>query len=324
MSDPSSRVQWFIFEWRYSAVCLAASVFLLLMAVFGAAGSFTGDAPWYFSSQRAYEGMLLMMIIAPTYFAFVFIIGWRRSLELAETIDSFYATGLAATARLAPMRVFLVWGAIGFLYAVLFNIPGHGLTFFVTDNVEQSMIFGQLFIWTTITSLVGFRIRLALAFNRASARVDIDLFETSHLKPFAQLGLFDVLVIVGALVISTLQSLDFSFRPDNYSNAIVVALPAMLFLAIYPMHGLHRRMAVLKAAQLEELNRSIAASPKDLDSDNVQRLEILLQRRERVQHAPTWPIDISIVQRFLFYIVIPPLAWIGAALVEFAIDGFLG
>ena len=52
-------------------------------------------------------------------------------------------------------------------------------------------------------------------------------------------------------------------------------------------------------------------------------LEVLLQRRERVSNAATWPIDVGFLQRFLFYIIIPPLAWVGAALVEFVIDGFI-
>jgi|MDTC01.3.fsa_nt_gb hypothetical protein len=32
----------------------------------------------------------------------------------------------------------------------------------------------------------------------------------------------------------------------------------------------------------------------------------------------------SIVSRLLLYIIVPPLAWFGAAFVEIALEGFLG
>ncbi len=323
MTESQSRFEWFLFDWQHSAVVAGSAIVLLMILFFYLSGSLTGEPPWYFDSVREFQGMLLMMVLMPAYFGFVFIKGWRRSLELAREIDNTYKTGLTQAALTVPPGVLLIGAVVGFMFAILFNIPGYALNFFSTDSIERSTITGQLLIWTSATALVGFRIRLAFAFNRTSEKVDIDIFETSHLKPFAQIGLIDVLVIVGALVISTLQSLDFSFRPDNYINALTFAIPTLIFMSIYPMHRLHRRMLSIKKSQLDEVNQLIAAAPKDLASEHVQKLEMLLQRRERIEDAATWPIDISIVQRFLFYIVIPPLAWVGAALVEFAIDSFI-
>ena len=76
-------------------------------------------------------------------------------------------------------------------------------------------------------------------------------------------------------------------------------------------------------AQLDELNNMIRQASKAIEPAAVADLETLLQRRERVLAAPTWPVDIAILQRLLFYIIIPPLAWVGAALVEMFVDGFV-
>jgi hypothetical protein len=55
----------------------------------------------------------------------------------------------------------------------------------------------------------------------------------------------------------------------------------------------------------------------------MEQLENLLQRRERVLAASTWPMDVGTLRRFVFYIIISPLAWVGAALVESLLEGFL-
>ncbi len=267
--------------------------------------------------------MVLLVILMPTYIAVASIYGLRRSSELAAIIDSTGTTNLSTTVTQFPLRLTLVMGFIGFLYAVIFNIHGNILNFFTVDAIERAISLGQLAIWILLGCLLAIRGRIAIAFRRVSEQVTVDIFEPSNLKPFAQIGLIDVLTITAGLVLSSVQSLDFSFRLDNYSKAIIIVVPAMLYLSIYPMWGIHKRMKLMRQQQLDELNALILTTPKDLDIAHLNQLEILLQRRERVSSAATWPIDLAILQRFMFYIIIPPLAWVGAALVESAIDGFI-
>ena len=49
-------------------------------------------------------------------------------------------------------------------------------------------------------------------------------------------------------------------------------------------------------------------------------MDTLLDMRERVAHAPGWPMDLAGVRRILLYVVLPPLTWAAAALVEMLID----
>jgi hypothetical protein len=321
----NSRFHRFIYQWPLTHYVLGIAILLFLTAFYSIAGAFNpGSAPWYFDSDREFQGMVLMLITMPAYIAICYVKGTRRSREIAASVDEANGTELADTVINYPIRLSLTFGFVGFLYAVLFNIPGFGLNFLSVDNTEKATIIGQVMVWTIMGVFLPVRCRIAYAFNRASQSVPIDIFEPGNLRPFAQIGLVDVLIISGALVISTVQSLDFAFRPDNYSKALVIALPAIFYLAIYPMWRLHQRMVNIRQVQLEELNIRIKAASKDIDIDHINQLEILLQRRERVLAVSTWPVDITIVQRFLLYIVIPPLAWIGAALVELMIDGFIG
>ena len=89
------------------------------------------------------------------------------------------------------------------------------------------------------------------------------------------------------------------------------------------MWDIHKRMLAIKTQQLADLAVRISQTSTALSTPEVNQLEVLLQRRERVLAATTWPLDITILQRFLFYIIIPPLAWVGAAIVEYLIEGMI-
>ncbi|MEQ8860025.1 MAG: hypothetical protein RIC56_15380 [Pseudomonadales bacterium] len=134
--------------------------------------------------------------------------------------------------------------------------------------------------------------------------------------PLTMVLMGDLLLVVGALVLSTVQSIDATFRAGNYLYALLVAVPAGLVLLLLPMASLHNRLRALRQQELRELDGLIGAAPKTLDDESIEGLERLLQRRERARQAYTWPVNVAMVSRILFYGVIPPAAWIAAALVE--------
>jgi hypothetical protein len=324
MSTDQSKANWFIYQWRYSSPAITGVALGVTISFFHLSGSLVAtEPPWYFDSIRAFQGMLLLMILLPAYAGLCVIQGQRKTVELAMKIDLMNETTLAASVMHLPLKPAIAAAVCGFLYAAVVNIPGHGLNFFEVDSIERSTIVGQIVIWVVMFVLLYFRLRIARAFNQASDAVEVDIFETDNLKPFAQIGLLDVLIISGAIILSTVQSLDFSFRPENYSKALFIAIPAVIFLATYPMYAIHRRMSAIAENELNSLNATIAAASKTLEHEAMEKLEVLLQRRERVQSLSTWPVDVHILQRFLFYTIIPPLAWVGAALVEFVITGFI-
>ena len=319
-----ASLHWFIYEWRFSLPVLALAIPGGLSALYLSVDAMNPDnAPWYFSSTREYQGMLLLMTLMPAYIMTASVYGQRRSLQIARMIDRMNHLNLSQRVTEVSLAGLAVSALLGFLYAVIFNIPSASLTFPEASPTERAMMFGQVLIWVTLACMLYLRITVSRAFRSVSESVEINIFETSNLRPFAQTGLLDVLFIVLGLVLSTVQSLDLSFRPDNYSKAVIILVPAIIYLALYPVWGIHKRMAGMRQQQLDELNRLIRDASKSLAPEQVNQLEVLLQRRERVTASPAWPIDLGTVQRFLFYIIIPPLAWVGAALVEFVLDGII-
>ena len=185
---------------------------------------------------------------------------------------------------------------------------------------------GQMMMWWLIGLLLGVRVTSARAFRGLAEVVEIDLLRPDRLRPLARAGVVDVVIIAGALLFTPLQSLDAEFRWYNYHFGLVVALPAAAFLLAWPLRPLHARNREERATRLAELERQIATLGADAptDADASARLEALLAHRDRLRAARVWPLSAGLLSRVLLYMVIPPLAWAGAALVERMVDRLLG
>ena len=73
------------------------------------------------------------------------------------------------------------------------------------------------------------------------------------------------------------------------------------------------------------IGRDVAgAASREHDSESLQYLNALLDRRSFLRSVHTWPLDLESASRVAFYLVIPPLAWVGAALVEMFVTSFVG
>jgi len=192
------------------------------------------------------------------------------------------------------------------------------------DWLTRALLLGMILLWTSVGTVLASRLYVSRLFVAAGRRVPIDPYEQSTLEPFARAGLVDVLLVAGALVFTTLQSIDAQCRPENYLYALVVAVPAGAALLLWPMSSVHERLKALRVRELEAVNQLIQAAPKTLDVQAVAALEPLLRRRDRIREYPLWPLNLAIVSRLLIYGVIPPAAWVAGALVEQWVEGLLG
>jgi len=295
------------------------STMLLLVDAFSPA-----ELPRGFSTDRQLLGINLLLILLPSYFLFAWGFVSRRSWELLGQVDELIPDQ-AFQARLAtPVSALATGGAIGLVYAVLFNLP--------VNSVDQLIEGGPLLItlvsliivvWVSTGLIVSSRLHASGLFRQAGSIVALDPYDQSPLEPFARSGMGDMLLAIGALVLSTVQSIDATFRLGNYLYALAVGIPAGLILLLRPMSTIHARLKAYKRDELAELARLIRAAPKTLDRQHIEALEPLLQRRERIHGIATWPLNISMVSRLIIYGVIPPAAWIGAALMERLIEELL-
>ena len=59
-----------------------------------------------------------------------------------------------------------------------------------------------------------------------------------------------------------------------------------------------------------------------VDRDDVVAIELLSAHIDRLRGLSNWPVDLRLATRIFAYVISPPLAWVGAALVENLVDRF--
>ena len=274
-----------------------------------------------FTSQAQLTGMILLMTLVPIWMLGCFIVTQRHSLAMAKRLDD----DLAQSVLILPRRYVVAGLCGGLVYALALNVPIGQVELVLAGNGPMIAVFvGQLVVWICVGFLLAIRLYVGKLFYQLGKTIKISIFEQSPLQPFARVGMLDVGIVVGALVIAVVQSIDAQFRLGNYATAFLVALPAGTALLIRPMWSLHRRLAERKQKLLEQVCQQLEVASEQTSAADMAVLESLLQRRGRIKAIHTWPVDVAIWRRLFFYVLIPPLAWSGAALVEVVIDKFLG
>ena len=313
-----------IYRARYSAEIAGPVSLLLISAMFLYSGVlFPESIPILLSSPQELLGQALLLILVPSFLITYLIVAQRRSVGFA---DSLVTSGVvtddpAEWLKEIRGRTVAIGVLLGFLYGILFNLAPEWRNSFGSQDIQvQSIIVGQLLVWSMVGLVLTYRLHTAIAFYRKGKIVPLDLYDTSKFEPFARNGLDDVFGITVLLVLATVQSLDIEFRLVNYITAWVVAFPAGASLLIVPMLSLQRRLVLHKKEFLAEMHRQVSDASRVAEPGSLTQIELLMQHCDRIQHTSAWPIDLSIASRLILYIIIPPLAWLGAAVVEVGLD----
>jgi len=301
-----------------------------LAALFAAAGALFSaeEVPGYGDSPEQITGMALMLIVLPGYLIVAGSIATDRSLTLIEELRGrLPEPGLADRAlervRGAPRRTWVVGLVAGILMGLVNTNPWRAVQS-EAARIAVPISMGQILLWSLVGLLLARRIASAGAFRELGRVVEIDLLRPDSLRPLARAGMIDVVIIAVALAFTPLQSLDAEFRWYNYRFGLLVALPSSAFLLLWPLQTAHQRMLAARDAALAAVDAALAAHPEArADPELLVRLEGLLAHRDRLQGLRTWPLSSALLSRVFLYLVIPPLAWAGAAVVERVVDRLL-
>jgi hypothetical protein len=317
-----------IYQARYAAALASLSCMTILTALFLVSGTLEPEVlPEYYTSFEQLLGTVILLILVPSFSLVFLISGQRRSMRYGQELSDSGASDEGPESWLRPMkvRVPVIGAGLGLLYALLVNTPLSWLTDFVhADSETRSIVIGQAVLWTLLGLTLSYRLHTAFSYNKLGRRIRFDLLDVSRVAPFAKNGVDDVLAIAILLALSITQALDAQFRFDNYAAAMLIALPAAGFLFLLPMLSIHRRLVRARTEYVAEMNSQIASASRELEPEAIQKLEFLMQHRDRVSNILTWPLDWTIYSRLAFYTILPPLAWLGAAFVEFGVDRILG
>jgi hypothetical protein len=313
---------------RYPASAASITALLVLTVVFWWTGTLAPQEPpaWARSSLQI-TGMALMLILLPAYLLAAVFVMSRRSLDLVDQLrprlDPARADAAADAIRDAARTSWPVGVAVGVALG-LFNVDFSGNSDSPTLGIEASLIFGQLFLWLMVGLLGSTRIRAARAFSRLGKVVDFDLFHLDRLKPLARSGMIDVVVIAVGLAMTPLQALDAEFHWYNYRFALIVLTPSALFLLLWPLLSIHRRIRPEKQRQLAHVDALIGDAEGAATREEILGLETLLAHRDRLTEQRTWPVSSGLLSRLFLYLIIPPIAWAGAAVVETLVSQMIG
>ncbi len=212
------------------------------------------------------------------------------------------------------------------------------------DLVEQNtglylfvLIAIMLMTWGGVITvhLLFFLFRHYKAYLAVSHDMPINLFDLESCqmvsRPLLRYWLLVVLVISTYLLFS-----QFSASPETQTNifAIAVALPLVAVLVLLswlflkPVWIIRERIKGLKIHERELLKRAILGDRTALAETHIAASSEefatpdLIYYEEHISKLWEWPIQRE-MQRIAFYTLIPPAAWIMAALVERLVDTIL-
>jgi len=192
-------------------------------------------------------------------------------------------------------------------------------------DVSGALIFGgTLMVWVVMTTVIFMLIGQSIQFGRLGARhVRVSLLEMRSLLPFARVSIITSLAVIGSLALFPLIGLEGGQNLMEALPGAVAILGPLVVMFIIPVWPVHRRLAARKDAEIAALNARIARhldADGALGADRLPAVLPLLQYRREIAQSATWPFDLGNLTTFAFYLVIIPLTWAGAALIEQLVD----
>lgn len=314
----------FQFAKRTNVLVLPAGLMAVEIGIFLAVSPFAEASLILASmSQPQFVGTLALFTILPPYFlCMVTLQRFRTETSLAEMADLLEPVSVAEVQRrVAGMHragwfVVLIGAVFGgyqneeFIRRVAASGPLNAL--------DLTFVLANCFVWSMVAFMLSWRLPISLALSRLGARMKVDVYRLDRLRPLARIATLDILVVAGAMAFMPLQSLDAEFRIYNYNYGIIVGVPAAIVLFVLPLMGVHGNIRDRKAERVAALQAKLDV----VDRDDVGTVEVLAAHMDRLRGLSNWPVDLRLATRIFAYVIIPPLAWVGAALVENLVDRF--
>ena len=190
------------------------------------------------------------------------------------------------------------------------------------NPVERAINFGTLLVWMVTTLTVAALVHNAVVFARLARSIRIEPLHGRRLRPFADAAIYPTLVVIGILALFPLLLLSEFTTPWTYVPGLIATAGPLLLIAMLPVWPIHRRMAAAKREALQAVDAKISALPEPDPArpDTLAALAPLLTYRRELLAAQEWPFDSGNLSRLMFYLIIPPLTWVGAALIEILVD----
>lgn len=241
---------------------------------------------------------------------------------------------------LAPTRTVLMvdifFGAI--VGIVLITVVGDPSIDLQTTAMKATIWVLLVELLMVVAAILGafvfsFLLRQVQVFRKLASTIEFRLFQLVNVQTLARpfLRYLALLVLGSALLAVLVQFLGAQDRQFLLFEVLLPALAAYSVLGslmLWPIVIMRRRIKAAKENELRIVRAAIGGDRTGLaDSELGEELAKftvpdLLYYEERLLRIWEWPIQ-QHLQRLVLYLLIPPLAWIMAALVERSLDFYL-
>jgi hypothetical protein len=186
---------------------------------------------------------------------------------------------------------------------------------------------GAVLVWVVMFTVIYMLVQQAILFAKLGANVQISLLNTQALVAFGRVAIYSSLAIIGALAMFPLMNLDGQFEVAEAVPGAIATIVPLIMIFFIPVWPVHKRLSALKEEALEALTVRLESRLGDDDDrqpppEKMADLTALLAYRREVSQVSTWPFDLSSMTRLSLYLIIVPLTWAGAALIERLVDIF--
>jgi len=198
--------------------------------------------------------------------------------------------------------------------------------FYFFSSVQNFLPFiTTMLIWLIMTCVISSLIDNALLFRNLARRININLLNPRSLTPFGSVAVSSTLAMIGAQAAFPAMMLETDVAYITFVPGLIATGAPMIFMFLLPVWPIHRRIVAAKRTELDRVSREIINQPqaKPDDQRTYALLNPVLTYRREIAAVPEWPFDTSVIGRLAFYLIIPPLTWIGAAMIENLIDSAL-
>jgi hypothetical protein len=311
--------------WRFGRWWCALAVFSAMVVLLASAGMFsTGDVEGF----DGYIALFFCVIVAYIVPIFHFVTGRTQGAFDALVALMPYSTVETEKLRQAISSKSLLWMVINLGLATALWMGQSWILSGSTTRMMYSLTasyasfvsaVAPLVVWLTMTCAIHALVDNARLFRRLAKQVNLRLLDTRALTPFGTMAVSSTLVVIGSQASFSIMWLGDSTSVWTTIPGIVPITLAMVFLFLAPIWPIHKSIKELKQLELDRVQEHINTVREQAPQDYVQLNPALVYRRE-VMAVPEWPFDLGLVTRLGLYLVIVPLTWIGAALIEKVVD----
>ena len=227
---------------------------------------------------------------------------------------------LASIGRTSSVRTVNVFGAgliLGLIHVMILQGSLDVSRGFGSVGAAAGSV-GTLLTWLIVTSVVAAFIDLGGVLASLSERhLAIDLLMPEHTYRFGRTALLPTVALVGTQMLYPLLSLDGSINLSAVLPGFLVTVTAAVFLFLRSIWPVHRRLQALKAEAIAHVDAVLEAERNAIPgADTMQRLGGIIAYRDYFERLESWPFRMTTALRWMFYLLIPPMTWVGAALME--------